>query len=109
MTNLQERLYKKAEAEQKDFLDRLKLMPPEAIIDAAYEITSREDILEILGTTELEFSKVRALSKLNFPLSACYDEWQRTDYSTMDMIRESIEDFAGNLAKQEKKQSEPER
>lgn len=109
MTKSQERLYEKAEAEQKDFLDRLKLMPPEAIIDAAYEITSRNDILELLGGVELEPKMVRALSKLNFPLSACYDEWQKTDYSNTTELIDTIKDFADNLAQQQKKRSEPER
>ena len=109
MTKSQERLYEKAEAEQKDFFDRLKLMPPEAIIDAAYEITSRNDILELLGGVELEPKVVRALSKLNFPLSACYDEWQKTDYSNTTELIDTIKDFADNLAQQQKKQREPER
>lgn len=109
MTNLQERLYKKAEAEQKEFLDKLKLMSADVIIESAYEITSREDILEILGTVELEPKKVKALSQLNFPLSACYDEWQKTDYSNTNEMVSSIEDFASNLIKQQKNRNEPER
>lgn len=109
MTNLQEQLYIKAEAEQKDFKERLKLMPPDAIIDAAYEITSREDILEILGTVELEPKMVKALSKLNFPLSDCYDEWQKKDFSNTDELIDSIEQFAEVLSKKQQKRNEPER
>ena len=57
---------------------------------------------------------MKALLKLEYPLSACYDEWLKNDYTYMDMLRDTVDDFSENLARNQeqakkKKRSEPER
>ena len=52
--------------------------------------------------------------KLEYPLSACYDEWLKNDCTYMDMLRDTVDDFSENLAQNQeqakkKKRSEPER
>jgi hypothetical protein len=43
--NLRELLYEKAAKEQHDFVEYLKTLPPDEIIDKAYEKALRDDIL----------------------------------------------------------------
>ena len=43
--NLRELLLEKAYKEQSDFIETLKLQPPEKIIDSSYEKVMRDDIL----------------------------------------------------------------
>lgn len=115
--DFRERLYRKAAQEQEQFVDNLKLQPPDKIIEAAYEKVMRDDILMLLEPDNdfLDDKQVKALLKLDYPLSACYDEWLNNDCSYMDMLRDTVTDFAEGLAekteqqKAQKKKHEPER
>lgn len=115
--DFRELLYRKAAQEQEHFIENLKSRPPEKIIEAAYEKVMRDDILILLEPENetLSHEQVKALLKLNYPLSACYDAWLHNDCSYMDMLRDTITDFAEGLAekaepqKAQKKKHEPER
>ena len=91
-------------------------MTPEQIIEKAYEIVMREDIMIVFEDDSLSDKQVKALAKLEYPLSACYDEWQKTDVTYMDRLRDVVDDVANDLIKQNeaekqnnKKRHEPER
>lgn len=116
--DFRELLYRKAAQEQKHFIENLKSQPPEKIIEAAYEKVIRDDILILLEPENetLSQEQAKALLKLDYPLSACYDAWLDRDCSYMDMLRDTVEDYTNDLAKEEtqqkskgKKHSEPER
>lgn len=109
-------LYEKASKEQEFYYAELKKMSQEQIIEKAYEIVMREDIMIVFEDESLSDKQVEALVKLDYPLSACYDEWQKTDVSYMDRIRDVIDDFANDLIRKNeveknknKKRQEPER
>ena len=111
MKDLRKQLYDKAAAEQKNFIEKLKVMPPEVIIQSAYEKVIRDDILSVFEGSDLPISHVKELLKQPFPLSACYDEWLSNDYSHMQDIRDTITEFADSLIqhRKEKHKNEPER
>ncbi len=114
---LREKLFQKAEAEQKQFIDEMKLKPPQEIIDAAYRIVAREDVLMALNPSNqfLNEKQVKALLKENYPLEMCYDEWMRFDGLDMSMMQDTISDCADKLireneqAKANRRKNEPER
>lgn len=116
--DFRELLYRKAAQEQEQFIENLKSQPQEKIIEAAYEKVMRDDILILLEPENetLSQEQAKALLKLNHPLSACYDAWLQNDCSYMDMLRDTVEDYANDLVKEaaqqkskNKKHSEPER
>lgn len=98
-------LYEKMFKEQKNFIQELKKSPPEEIIERAYEIAIRGDILLSVEGNEIPVSKAKQLLKLEKPLNSIYQEWLKTDNSYMDMIEDTINDFAGELEKQAKKKN----
>ena len=107
-------LYEKMSNEQNDFIENLKHLPPEKIISSAYEKVMRDDILMLFDDDFLDTKQMKALLKLEYPLSACYDEWLKNDCTYMDMLRDTVDDFSENLARSQeqakkKKRSEPER
>ena len=111
-----EALWEKAAKEQSDYIEHLKTLPPEQIIDRAYEKVMRDDILITFEDDSLSDKQVEALAKLDYPLSVCYDEWQKTDVTYMDRLRDVVDDVANDLIKQNeaekqnnKKMHEPER
>ena len=101
--NLRQTLWEKAAKEQSDYIEHLKTLPPEQIIDRAYEKVMRDDILMTFEndymSEYLSEKQVKELLKLDCPLAACYAEWLDTDVSHMDMLRDTIDDFAKNLRK----------
>ena len=113
--NLKDLLYKKASKEQEDYIEHLKTLPPKQIIDRAYEKVMRDDILITFEDESLSDKQIEALSKLEYPLSACYYEWQKNDVTYMDRLLEVVDDYAKDLVKAEeekqkvKKKTEPER
>lgn len=113
--NLRGLLWEKAAKEQNDYIEHLKTLPPEQIIDRSYEKVMRDDILMTFEDDYLSDKQVAELIKLDYPLSACYDEWMDTDYSHMEMLRDTIDDYTQRLVKeheaekQNKKKHEPER
>lgn len=107
---LRQQLYEKAVHEQQQFVEQLKLLPPEQIIDAAYEKVMRDDILMTFEDDFLNEKQVKELLKLQYPLSACYNEWMDTDCSYMEVLRDTIDDFANELIKEnEPEQKKPDR
>jgi hypothetical protein len=98
-------LYKKMSEEQENFIRELKQSTPEIIIESAYEIVIREDILLSVEENEIPVSKAKQLLKLEKPLDSIYQECLRNDYSHMDMIEDTINDFAGELEMLAKKKN----
>lgn len=111
---LKDLLYEKMSNEQDNFIEKLKHSSPEEIISAAYEKVMRDDILMLFDDDFLDTKQMKALLKLEYPLAACYDEWLKNDCTYMDMLRDTVDDFSENLARNQeqakkKKRSEPER
>ena len=108
--NLKDLLYKKASKEQEDYIEHLKTLPLEQIIDRAYEKVMRDDILIAFEYNSLSDKQIKALSKLDYPLSACYYEWQKNDVTYMDRLLEVVDDYANDLVnKAEEKQKHKKR
>lgn len=95
-------LYDKMAEEQKEFVDELKGSSSEYVIEKAYELVMREDILLSIEGEDLSISQANALLKLKFPLDAIYQEWLDNDFSHMDMVRDTITDCADFHVKQQK-------
>ena len=98
-------LYEKMSKELENFIKELQQSTPEIIIENAYELIIREDILLSVEGNEIPLSKTKQLLKLEKPLDSIYQEWLRNDYSHMDMIEDTINDFAGELKMQAKKKN----
>lgn len=100
--DLRSRLYEKVYNEQQEFIADLKKSTPEKIIEQAYELVIREDILMTFEDDYLSSEQIKELLKLNTPLALCYDEWLHNDCSHMEMLRDSITDFSSELVKENK-------
>ena len=78
---LKDLLYEKMSKEQDNFIEKLKHSSPEEIISKAYEKIMRDDIMMLFDDDFLDTKQMKALLKLEYPLSACYDEWLKNDCS----------------------------
>ena len=106
MKILRQKLWEKAAKEQSDFIEHLKTLSSEEIIDSAYEKVMRDDILMTFEDDYLSDKQVAELVKLDYPLDACYKEWLDTDCSHMDMLRDTIDTYSKELIEKNKKEQE---
>ena len=88
------KLYEKMKNELNELKTELKSKPPDEIIQSAYELVTKEDILSVFEIEEdFDLQEYKALLKTKKPLEYLYQEWLNYDGSEMDSIRNSV-DFA---------------
>ena len=110
--SLKNKLLEKAMHEQSEYIESLKKLPPENIIERAYEKVMRDDIVTTIEFSPMTEKQLKALLKLKYPISACFDEWQKKDETYMDRLIDTVDKFAEKLVKDEeqnKKRQDPER
>ena len=96
MTNeeLTAALQEKMTAEQESYKSKLLKMPPEKILENAYQYAVREDIVYSLENHALSDGQLSALLQLDRPLESVWQTFIHTDYDTMSPVRDSVEDRA---------------
>ena len=97
-----ELLYEKVHAEYDAFIEELKRMTPEQVIDRAYEKVTKENMVTIIREENLTPAEAKALNREKYPLDRMYQEWLDTDVSEMQMLKDSIDDTAKKAVKEMK-------
>lgn len=97
-----ELLYEKVQAEYDAFIEELKRMTPEQIIERAYEKVTKENMVMAIQDKELTYTEAKALCREKYPLDCMYREWLDTDVSGMQMLKDSIDDAAKKAVKEMK-------
>ena len=95
---LNQKVCDKMQAELDEFIAELKTKSSSEIIECAYELIYKEDILQsfdfdIRGNNPLTNEQAKALLSLKNPLDYLYQEWVEYDGSVLDTLRLS-NDFA---------------
>ena len=92
---LRQKLYDRVSEELEAFKAELLDKSPQDIMENAYAIVIREDIVsEIECGGQYSDEQYKALLRLKYPLDTLYNEWMDTDCSQMEMIREVVYDFS---------------
>lgn len=104
-----ELLYEKVQAEYDAFIEELKRMTPEQVIDRAYEKVTKENMVMVIQENNLEPSEAKALCREKYPLDRMYQEWLDTDVSEMQMLKDSIDDTAKKAVKEMKEKQKESR
>ena len=100
MTNV-DTLYYKMQSEYDSFIENVKTKSPKEIVEAAYEITYKHDILclfEDKDCTIISEEQAKVLLAEKFPLDALYEGWMDTDVSVMDDLRDSVKTTSERIA-----------
>lgn len=95
MTN-SDALYWKMQNEYDAFIKELKEKSPKELVEAAYEIVYKQDILYLFEDNDSPISdeQIKALLGKKYPLDALYQGWLETDLSVMEDLRISVKDTA---------------
>jgi hypothetical protein len=97
-----EQLYNKLSAEFDAYVAGLKALPPEKIIENAYEKVFKEDILMSFESSNFDDDECAALLALDSPLDELYRNWLDTDVSYMDDLSDTIYGFISREMKRGK-------
>lgn len=89
----------KVQAEYNAFYEKLEGMTPKEIISHAYEKVIKEDLVLAIENGCLTQAEATVLCLEEHPLDFIYQEWMDSDYSYMDMLRDTIEDAARKASK----------
>ena len=92
--NFNRLLCEKVSQEYDSFIEGLKRMSPDEIIEHSYEKVFKEDILMSLDNNDLPDDRAKALLSLESPLDEIYHEWLDADSSYMDLLLDCIFDRA---------------
>lgn len=90
-------LYNKLNTELQEYIASLKSSTPELVIEQAYELVIKEDIVMSLENEDIEPKRCRALLKEKKPLDKLYNAWENTDSVHMDEIRDIVSSYADDL------------
>ena len=66
-------LYDKALTELNTYLEDMKNKPPQEIINSAYQIVNKQDLLMILESAEFTPAELNVLNELDHPLQVLYE------------------------------------
>jgi len=103
---IQDRLYEKVSAEYAARIEELKQMPPARVIENAYEITAKADLLLCFETGEFSGKEARALLTLAKPLDHIYQQWSNVDLSDyMDRLQNCINTETAHLHRNSRKRN----
>jgi hypothetical protein len=98
---LKNKLYDRVTVEYEAYVEKLKKLPPEKIIDKAYKLVVLENIQTNLfpQSSRLSTEHLKALMSYNHPLMSLYSSWQDRDVSLNDYVDDMIYDTASDAAK----------
>lgn len=102
MVDYNELLYEKVQAEYDAFIEELKQMTAEQVIEKAYQKVIKEEMVTEIQNGNLEQVEAKALCREKFPLEHMYQDWLDTDVSHMEMLKNSIDDTAKKAVKEMK-------
>ena len=106
---LNEELFERMSAEQEEFKKKILSMPPNEILQNAYELIIREDILLAVEENELSAQQARILLKSKTPLCDVYKSWENHEGHHMEEIIDVIEEHADEKIRDAKERAERER
>jgi len=107
ITNLK-RLYEKLQREYQRYIEELKKLPVEKIIEKSYETTCKEEFVEMF-TSEYRYNdrEIMALMKINNTLEYLYQDWLKSDGGLHEPLEESIENSIAKAITEQFKENNP--
>jgi len=92
-------LREKIRNEQRRYLEWLVSLPPEEILNHAYEYIMREDIAICIESYPLSRRQAMALLTSPSPLADIYEDWLNQESDHMEDIRETVANRAFDVLK----------
>lgn len=92
--NKMQEICHRAEEEMQALISSLKARPVNEVLDAAYELTIKRELLSIFQNSDIDPHIANKLYECPCPLACLYDEWLSNDYSFWDSLCDTMRDYA---------------
>ena len=104
---IRQELYDKLDKEYNTFIEEIKQLPPEQIIDKSYEKVMKEEFVGMFypENTEYDISDIKALNKSKNPLEELYQGWMDFDGGIHESLGYSVENTIEDLKKEQRNKS----
>lgn len=101
---IRQELYDKMQTEYNEYLDELKNSDSQNIINNAYQITMKEELVAMFypESEKYDMEDIRALNKTKNPLEELYQGWMDSDAGIHSVLEDSIDDTIEDLKKEQK-------
>ncbi len=86
-----ERINEKILNEYNLFIEHLKTLPVDQIIESSYEIVYKEDLMIVFRDKKLSYQEAQAMLATPYPLDKLYQEWMKTDVTHTEMLNDVID------------------
>ncbi|MDO5571851.1 MAG: DUF3848 domain-containing protein [Bacteroidales bacterium] len=99
-------LYEKLQKEYNNFINEMKLLSPEQLIEKSYEITCKSQYPDMFNSTSnYSNEELEALLKQENTLQYLYDDWYYADGGINKTLEQSMEIGLGELVEKVKKEN----
>lgn len=101
---IRQKFYDKLQKEFKDFIEEVKKKEPEVIVDSAYQIAIKEELVGIFFPQEdkYDIEEIKALNKLPDPLEELYQGWMDCDGGIHTVLEDSVSLTLEDVLEQQK-------
>ena len=101
---IRQNLYNKLEKEFKDFIEEMKTNEPEVIVNSAYPIVMKEELLSMFypESERFDIEEIKALNKIDSPLEELYQGWMDTDDGIHSVLEDSVSNTLEEVLKEQK-------
>lgn len=108
---IRQELYDKLEKEYNNFIEEIKTLPPEKIIDKSYEKVMKEETLSMfIPESEMfDMEEIKALNKEKDPLEYLYQGWMDSDLNLNQLYEDNVRDSLYDLVEEQKQKSKENR
>ena len=102
--DIRQNLYNKLEKEFKDFIEEMKMNEPEVIVNSAYQIAIKEELVWMFYPQEdkYDIEEIKALNKLPDPLEELYQGWMDCDAGICSVLEDSVSLTLEDVLEQQK-------
>lgn len=101
---IRKELYDKMQTEYDEYIDKLKDTNAQNIIDNAYQITMKEELVAMFypELEKYDMEDIRALNKSKEPLEELYQGWMDSDAGIHSVLEDSVDDTIEDLKREQK-------
>lgn len=101
---IRQELYAKLEKEYNNFIDEIKTLPPEKIIDKSYEKVMKEETLSMFypESKMFDMEEIKALNKEKNPLEYLYQGWMDSGLNLNQLYEDNVRDSLYDLVEEQR-------
>ena len=101
---IRKKLYEKMEKEFRDFIEEIKNNEPEVIVNSAYQIVIKEELVSMFypESEQYDIEEIKALNKTKNPLEELYQGWMDSDAGIHSVLEDNVSDTIEEIQKEQR-------